>query len=69
MQKSKSESCSDIKGKELIATDLIDLITCDGVEDQQNLLRVLDHGPLVGLQELQRDSLLAQLQLFVVERC
>ena len=45
------------------------MFTCDGVEDQQNLLRVLDHGPLVGLQELQRDSLLAQLQLFVVERC
>ena len=45
------------------------MFTCDGVEDQQDLLRVLHDVPLVRLQELQRDSLLAQLQLFVVESC
>ena len=45
------------------------MFTCDGVQDQQDLLRVLHDVPLVRLQELQRDSLLAQLQLFVVESC
>ena len=45
------------------------MFTCDGVQDQQDLLGVLDHVPLVGLQELQGDPLLAELQLFVVECC